>query len=300
MAAVPTPAKEAVLAGWQQVLPPAAAFTGITAALLRGWWTPVLPPVVPVFVGLPHVQPRPRRPGLVVHRQVRTTHVEILGGLRVADAADVLLSAARDLSLLDLIVLVDAALHRGDCDLVGLAGVARDQCRGAPLLRRALRLADGRSESAWETVLRLLLVSCRVPVDVQYDVHDRAGRFVARADFRVTGTRRLLEYDGGGHREPGQHARDLGRERRLQHEGWQRFGYTSAVVLHNARSVLLDADAALGRPHRPERIRAWHRLLASSTFSPAGRARLGARWAAAAGQGEFGSATSGSGGGSAT
>ncbi|MBA3524133.1 MAG: hypothetical protein H0T85_06195 [Geodermatophilaceae bacterium] len=101
---------------------------------------------------------------------------------------------------------------------------------------------------------------------------------MARADLRICGTTRLLEYDGGGHREPRQQARDLARDRRLLGNGWERFGYTSDALLTNARSVLADADQPLGRAHRPERVRPWHRLLARSAFTPAGRARLARRW----------------------
>lgn len=266
------------LAGWQLALPAAAVFTGITGALARGWWVPPLPPGVPVFVGLPREDARPRRPGLVVRRQVRPVDHQLRDGLRVAPATDVLLSAARDFGLLDLVVLADAALHLGQCDVRELTRAAAQPCYGASGLRRALRYVDGRSESAWETVLRLLLVSCEVPVEPQFEVRDGEDRMVARSDLRIGGTRCLMEYDGGGHRKPRQHAEDLTRERGLLRLGWQRFGYTSDIVLHNARAVLLDADLALGREHRPERIRAWHRLLAESSFTSAGRARLARRW----------------------
>lgn len=269
------------LAGWQCALPPGAAFTGLTGALLRGWWLPPLPADVPVFVVTTDGESRPRRRGLLAQRRSRPVTGEIISGMRVAAASEVLLSAARDLRLLDLVVLVDAALHRGDCGLPELRVAAAEHCSGAPALRRALRYVDTRSESPWETVLRLLLVTCEVPVEPQYVVRDDLGAFVARADLRITGTRRLMEYDGGVHRDPRQQAEDLGRDRILLRSGWQRFGYTSAAVLHNARSILLDADQALGRPHHPERIRAWHRLLAESAFTPAGRARLAARWRAA-------------------
>jgi hypothetical protein len=39
-------------------------------------------------------------------------------------------------------------------------------------------------------------------------------------------------------------------------------------------SILRDADRALGRPHQPARIEAWHDLLRDSLFSGAGRHRL--------------------------
>ncbi len=48
-------------------------------------------------------------------------------------------------------------------------------------------------------------------------------------------------------------------------------------VLTQGVGILRDADASLGRPHRPERIRAWHVLLGQSLFTPAGTARLRTR-----------------------
>ncbi|MBA3524128.1 MAG: DUF559 domain-containing protein, partial [Geodermatophilaceae bacterium] len=100
-----------------------------------------------------------------------------------------------------------------------------------------------------------------------------------RADLCIIGTRRLVEYDGDVHRDAAQRSRDLERERRLQRLGWQRFGYTSRVLLRNAASVLRDADDALARPHEPGRIRPWHAAVAESVATAAGRAALRTRWA---------------------
>lgn len=100
-----------------------------------------------------------------------------------------------------------------------------------------------------------------------------------RADLRILGTRRLAEYDGAVHREQQRHVQDLDRERNLHWLGWQRYGYTAGVVLHQGLSVLRDADDALGRPHEPLRIRPWHAALTESLFSAAGTAGLRSRWA---------------------
>jgi hypothetical protein len=142
------------------------------------------------------------------------------------------------------------------------------------MLRKALGLSDGRSESPYESLLRLLHVSCGVEVEPQHVLVDEAGSFVARADLWVVGTRSLHEYDGDVHLTRRARRNDLRRERRIGNEVWIRRGYTSAEVLHQGISILRDADLALCRPHRPERIRAWHKLLAESMFTPAGRELL--------------------------
>lgn len=267
----------AALAAWQSSLPEGAGFTGVTGAMVRGWWLPPLPAPLPVFIALAHDQARPRRPGLRVCRHREGTRHDMVGSLRVATATQILLTAGRDLSLLDLVVLADAALHKHDCSNDDLIEAANSRRHGAPLLRVALGYVDERSESPWETLLRMLLVSCDVPVEPQRVVR-ADGCFVARGDLWIRGTRRLMEYDGAGHREQRQQAADLTRDRRLVVAGWQRCGYTSSAVLTTPGAILREADDALNRPHRPERIRRWLRLLSQSSFTASGRARLAARW----------------------
>jgi hypothetical protein len=90
----------------------------------------------------------------------------------------------------------------------------------------------------------------------------------------VVGTRSIHEYDGAHHLQRGQQRRDLARARRLADEGWIRRGYTSLEVLHQANVILRDADRALGRTHRPQRVNRWYALLSESLFTPVGTSRL--------------------------
>ncbi len=221
------PGPTADLPAWQLALPPTGAFTHLTAALVRDWWLPPLPADVPVFAAVPDGSSRPRRNGLVACRHAGPVGFDTLGGLRVATPPEILLAAGRDLGLLDLVVLTDAALQRGDSTIADLRAAARQRRRGAPALRRALALADGRSESPWETMLRLLHAACDVAVTPQFEIRGENGAVRARGDLRIDRTRRLAEYDGEGHRSAAQHARDLVRERFLQRSGWQRYGYTA-------------------------------------------------------------------------
>lgn len=263
------------LVAWQEVLPPGGAFSHLTGALVRGWWAPPLPIDLPVFAGVCGTDPRPRRDGLLLCRHPRPVQSSELAGLRVAAPAEILLACARDLGLLDLVVLGDAALHVGDCTLDQLAAAADRHRWGAPALRRALPYLDERSESAWESLLRMLHVLCGVPVQPQYPVTDAAGTM--RADLWIVGTNRVAEYDGAVH--DGQRGKDLARSRRLNRLGMERYGYTAPDVLYGGASVLADADRALGRDHEPGRIRAWHRALAQSLFTVAGSTRVRAKWA---------------------
>ncbi len=267
-----------MLAAWQQVLPVAAGFTGLTAAESYGWWLPSRLDDAPIFVAMHEGATPPKRRGLRVARLAMPPALLVRDGLQLTAPADTLLACARELGLLDLVVLCDAALHLESCSLAELKEVAAPGRRGSPALRRALALADGRSESAWESVLRLLHVSCGVHVEPQYVLRDSSGGFVARGDLWLVGTRTFHEYDGDVHRTPRQLRADLLRDRRILDAGWTRRGFTSPDVLFHASAILREADAALGRTSRPGRIRAWHRLLADSMLTPAGAERLRQRW----------------------
>ena len=234
------------LAAWQLLLPPGGAFTHLTAAGLWGWWLPPLPDDLPVLAAVQHAQVRPKRPGIRTTRHRVTPPSVELDGLRVTTAAETLLACAADLGLLDLLVLVDAALAAGSCTLEEVRAAARARRRGAPALRAATELADGRAESAWETVLRLLHVVCEVEVVPQHEVrHD--GLLLGRGDLWIRGTKTLQEYDGGDHLEAARHRDDLRRGRRLTRQGWRRNAYTSSDLVGRAVTVLRDADQALGR-----------------------------------------------------
>jgi hypothetical protein len=190
----------------------------------------------------------------------------------------VLLACARDLALLDLVVLIDSALRHGHCRTDDLTHAPSQRRRGGPALRRALSHADGRAESVWESVLRLFHVTCEVAVEPQHEVRTPDGRFVARGDLWLRGTTVLHVYDGGVHRDPRQHRRDLARERALGGAGWTRRGYTAGDLLGRAHVMLREVDSSLGRTHDPRRLDAWRALLRESSFSAGGRARLRRRW----------------------
>lgn len=219
----------------------------------------------------------PARPGIVTTRHRLAPEHEIHHGLRVAKVPEILLACARDLGHLDLIVAIDSAIHLGLTTLDDLSLIASRRARGAPRLRRAIPWVDGRSESAWETMLRVLHVSCGVEVQPQVDVHDAEGVFVARGDLWLVGTRMLHEYDGAHHLERSRQRQDLRRVGRLDDTSWSRRGFTKEDVLHQAVAVLRSADRALARAHDPSRIRAWNQLLRDSLWTPAGRAQFRAR-----------------------
>ncbi|CAA9296832.1 MAG: Aldehyde dehydrogenase [uncultured Friedmanniella sp.] len=264
------------LRAWALVLPPSAVWTHLSAAAVRGWWLPNALPH-PVFAAVGPGDRHPQRRGLSVHRLQGQPTAEIVRGLRLASGPETLLAAARDLAVLDLVPLADSALRSGDCTLDDLTRTAASSRRGAAVLRSVLPLLDARSESAWESVMRVLHRAAGIPVEPQHPMLDAAGRFVARADLWVVGTRRLHEYDGEVHRDRIVHRSDLDRDRRLLDAGWQRYGYTAAEVLRGG-PLLASVDAALGRRWDGARLLRWRALVDASWWGGSGRARAAARW----------------------
>ena len=265
------------LCAWSLVLPQDAGFTHLTAAELFGWWLPSSPPH-PVFVAMRRSDPRPRRPGLLACRHPKSFALTLQDGLKVTTPAETLLAAARDLGVLDLVVMRDSALRLDQVTRVELEIAAAQRRRGAPLLRQVIPLLDKRSESAWESIMRVLQGAADVPVEPQFPVHDADGRFLARADFRVVGTRRLHEYDGADHRRPEVQDGDLKRDRALLAADWERYGFTSRHLLNEAATFIRDADQLLGRGWDSARLWAWEDLLNASMLRRPGRSRALSHW----------------------
>jgi hypothetical protein len=117
-----------------------------------------------------------------------------------------------------------------------------------------------------------------IDVEPQKEIFDQWGRFVARADLWLVGTRRIHEYDGDKHRERQTHRSDLARDRRLVEIDCQRMGFTSAQLLHEGAWIIASADRLLGRRWDPARLAAWEALLTDSLFRPAGRAQAYRHW----------------------
>lgn len=275
------------LSAWLLVLPDGSAFTHLTAAWLYGWWLPSGLDPMPTFAAVPSTSRGPRRPGLLVSRPTHGFEPVTVRGLPVVPAEEALLACARELGLLDLVPLVESALRNGHVDSDALSRVAHSGRPGTPQLRRAVALANARSQSPWETKLRMFHQSVGVAVEVQKEVRDDGGRLIAIADLWVVGTNSIHEYDGAGHRTGSQHVVDLRRDRGIASSSWIRRGFTARDLLHHDLVVLAELDRVVGRRPDPSRIGAWRRLVAMSSHSDEGRARLHHRWKRAMGVTEW-------------
>lgn len=146
-----------------------------------------------------------------------------------------------------------ALLAATDQVLAGLCSVAdlehqlarRPTGRGAARARAVVPVADARSESPMESVLRWLLHRARVPPpELQHEIRDAVG-FVARVDLAWPDRRVVVEFDGDGHRDRAVFVNDVRRQNRLVAAGWTVLRFTSADVLGRPDEVIAAVRAAL-------------------------------------------------------
>ncbi len=160
-----------------------------------------------------------RREAGIVHHVVRD---DVLGslvavaGVLTTDLSRTVWDVARLGGVESGVVTADSALRRSPEITDDLQALARE-FRHQPRARQAwltLRLADGRSESAGESVSRVRFVRHGIPVpDLQFEVIDDNGEVLGRSDFGWEECRHLGEFDGkvkyGKLLRPGENATDV-------------------------------------------------------------------------------------------
>ncbi len=183
-------------------------------------------PVLDVSVPAPRRAPRLR--GVRGHELLPSLQVRTLpSGLRVSDAVETWCQLAAELALDDLIVMGDGLVCRQSplatvSELT--AAVAGWGARpGGPALRRALVDIRSRTDSARETMLRLMIVRAGLPEPVvNFEICNRFGAVIGLGDLAYPSYRVLLEYDGGQHRsDERQFHIDISRLDAFMEEKWR-------------------------------------------------------------------------------
>lgn len=146
------------------------------------------------------------------------------GGERIAVTApiDIVRECARDLSLVDAVVLADAVLALAYVDVVeALTRWSQETGVRRSRLREIVRLCDERAESPMETRLRLLLILAGFPTPTcQHVVHLPRGS--RRLDLAYPDVKVAIEYDGGHHwADQRQRRDDVARDYDLRAAGWE-------------------------------------------------------------------------------
>jgi len=112
--------------------------------------------------------------------------------------AQALVQVAVDHGIQPGIIATDSALNQGlavRSDVDAVVGSLGRRPFGAHA-RAMMALVDPQCESVGESRLRILCRMAGIELDSQVVIRARNGQIVARADFRVKGTRILLEFDG--------------------------------------------------------------------------------------------------------
>jgi hypothetical protein len=170
-----------------------------------------------------------RRAGLILHQPVSglvPPEGAFFSGLHSAAYVPTevaVVQAGLTGSPLSSLVAADAALHRGMVtprDLDAAAGALAGRAGIGPV-RAALRQADGRIESPGETLTGFVVRGMGLELEPQFEVLAEGRRY--RADFRIKGTRVLLEFDGQvkyASGDPGVLFEEKRREDALRRAGW--------------------------------------------------------------------------------
>lgn len=209
------------------MLPPGGALAGWAAAYVLGvdqldGLDPATMDLMPLPVHLGRDVGRAAHPGVrVIRERLPPAHRRTWHGLPVTTSQRTAFDGARwALSLVEAVVFLDQAAHALELDLRDLEAWCVPGARwpGITQLRTALRLADPRSASPWESRMRVFY-ECEAKLPrplVNQPVFDRHENFLGTPDLLDPEAGFATEFDGKGHRGRRQHRSDNHREERLE------------------------------------------------------------------------------------
>ena len=226
----------------RQRLPASAAFSGLTAAWLHGL---DVTPCNPIEATVPYDAGVSGRAGMALRRG-RMDEVTTIHGFRVTSVPTTLVDLCRRLSLVEAVVIADAATNKRLISVPLLESwVSRHAGRhGIKKLRRVVELIEPKAESPMETRLRMVLVLGGLPrPKAQVPIKNQAGRFVGRPDLFYEGSRLAIEYDGAVHRD--HLVDDNRRQNALLSAGVRLLRFTASDVLGKPESVVAQVRGML-------------------------------------------------------
>jgi hypothetical protein len=119
---------------------------------------------------------------------------------------------------------------------------------GIRTARAALELCRVGSDSPQETRLRLAMADAGLPEPLlNVPVRDAQGRTVHTPDLSYPEWKISIDYEGGGHSDPGQVDRDIARSERLAAAGWAEIRISKRHLAHGAEPAVRKIEAALRR-----------------------------------------------------
>lgn len=227
------------------LLRPDQYLSHVTAALI--WGCPVPLRLRQAAVGALHVStigqgPVERRSGMIGHR-IRHDRAEVVTarGFRTSSPATFWYECRTLLSVRSLVVLGDHLVGTsGLCEREWLEATIHSGDRAVTRARIALELVRAGSESAMETIVRIIVVEAGFPEPaLNVDVGGADGVFIGRVDLAWPDLKIAIEYDGDHHRTDREtFQRDRGRSNDFSVAQWLVIHVTAGDV--RAPSTFLD------------------------------------------------------------
>jgi hypothetical protein len=226
------------------LLSPDQYFSHLTAAELLGLRMPE--GFVPRSLHVTSFAPlrAPRREGVMGHQSQRGDTV-LVDGLRVSAPVAAWIQSATYLLIDDLIVMGDTLVRRRapftTLDDVKREAAAHRHERGARRIGAALPQLRPRTDSARETMLRLILERAGFPEPaINGEILNSFGAVIAHGDLVYRRYRTIVEYDGGHHRtDERQFTIDIERLDQLAEERWR--------VIRVGRNLMWQRAVLLGK-----------------------------------------------------
>jgi hypothetical protein len=215
-------------------MPPGAAFSHRTAAVLHGMPLP-LPAVAPVLdVTTPAPRRATRRGGTRGHSAVLSSaDIAVLGGLPVTTVERTWCDLGSILAVPDLVAVADFLLwHEAPMSTATRLAEAIEvypSRSGRRALRLALGLTSDHSRSRPESLVRVDLALSSLPTPVaNLEVHLPIARRTVYLDLAFPDYKLELEYHGDQHRtDVRQWRSDVRRANDIGDEGWQTLQFTA-------------------------------------------------------------------------
>ncbi|WP_370969679.1 endonuclease domain-containing protein [Amycolatopsis sp. cg9] len=231
--------------------PSRAVLTGCSAAAIRG--VELVGTHDPVEFVLPESVLFDMQDGVHVRRTSRgRIDSEPWQEVRLASSPrfvlDILTNTKLHRSLPRVVGYLDALLRAGEVDAPVLKDYLKNRRdNGIVRAKRALQLADPRSESIPESELRVWLTVAGLVPDPQVQVFDEQGMFAGRLDLAFSEQKLAVEYDGDWHRDGDQPRRDEARRAAIRALGWDFVIVTKAELYEKPKAVVASVRAALSR-----------------------------------------------------
>ncbi|MEH3033306.1 MAG: DUF559 domain-containing protein [Aeromicrobium erythreum] len=225
-----------VVRGRLQQLGPAAAASHLTAVALAG--LQVGPPRILHFAtNRPHQR---RRRNVVVHRHRGLLRPLLRDGIAVLDPYRTFVDCGAVVNDRNLLRIGDFLVAQGLVDREELrVYVQQSHLDGVRRARRVAEMVAAGVASVRESDVRWWLLTAGLPVpEVNADILDDHGRWLARGDLVYRRWKVLVEYDGWQHeRDARQRQWDHLRREQLEAAGWRVVVVTSADTAQPSRIV---------------------------------------------------------------